>query len=171
MPNKEIIIYTDGSSLGNPGPGGYAVVMISGKARKELSQGFRLTTNNRMEILAVIMALKAIKTSTGYNINIYTDSNLVVQTFNKKWIKSWKQNNWKKSNKEPVLNTDLWKELDKLVELHKPNFIHILGHTGIIENERCDKLCKQAATGDNLGIDTNYENGIKGINTNEPKIF
>lgn len=164
MQDKDIIIYTDGACLGNPGAGGYAAILIWGKARKELSQGFRLTTNNRMEILAVIMALKAIKTPNQYDIHIYTDSNLVVQTFEKKWIQSWKAKGWRKANKEKVLNPDLWEELDKLVQLHKPTFHHVRGHSGITENENCDKLCKAAAMSQDLLIDIVYEQSMKESN-------
>ncbi len=171
MKEKEITIYTDGACLGNPGAGGYAAILLSGNARKEISQGFRLTTNNRMEILAVIMALKALKNPTEYSIHIYTDSNLIVQAFNNHWINSWKANNWRKSNKEAVLNPDLWMELDKWVQKYKPVFHHVKGHSGILENENCDKLCKNAAMSDDLLIDLIYENNTRGIKANEQQIL
>lgn len=161
MAGKEIIIYTDGACLGNPGAGGYAAILIYGNARKELSGGFRLTTNNRMELLAVIMALKALKNPQDYDIKIYTDSNLIVQAINNNWLNQWKKNSWKKANKEKVINPDLWMELDELVKKYKPKFIHVRGHSGVLENENCDKLCKQAASSDKLGIDLIYEKSIK----------
>ncbi len=157
MAEKEIIIYTDGACLGNPGAGGYAAILIYGKARKEISGGFRLTTNNRMELLAVIMALRALKEPIGYNISIFTDSNLIVQAINCNWIENWKNKNWKKANNEKVVNPELWMQLDELVKKYNPKFIHVKGHNGILENENCDKLCKKAASSPNLGIDLVYE--------------
>ena len=163
MPN-EITIYTDGACLGNPGAGGYAAVLMSGDKRKEISGGFRLTTNNRMEILAVIEALKALKNPSNYNITIYSDSNLVVSAFNSNWIKTWKKNNWRKASKEPVINPELWKELDELVQICNPKFVHVKAHCGITENERCDLLSKEAAMSKDLMIDVIYEQTAKGGN-------
>lgn len=157
MQNKEIIIYTDGACLGNPGAGGYAAVLMSGTRRKEIFAGFRLTTNNRMEIMAVIYALKALKNPSEYDITIYSDSNLVVSAFNSNWITTWKKNNWRKASKEPVINPDLWKELDELVQICKPRFVHVKAHCGIPENERCDLLSKEAAMEKDLLIDVIYE--------------
>lgn len=157
MAKKQIIIYTDGACLGNPGAGGYAAVLMCGNYRKEISEGFRHTTNNRMEIMAVINALKALKNPTEYDITIYTDSNLVVSAIQKNWITSWKRNNWRKSNKEQVLNPELWSELDTMVQKCAPKFVHVSAHTGIIDNERCDQLAKAAAMNHEDRIDENYE--------------
>ncbi len=149
---KEITVFTDGSSLNNPGPGGYAAVLIYGDKRKELSGGFRLTTNNRMEILSAIEALRALKKADGYIIKIHTDSELLCNAFNKGWIFKWERENWKKR-----LNADLWKKLLIEYRKYKVEFIWVKGHAGIAENERCDVLARTAASGGNLPPDTEYE--------------
>lgn len=154
---KEIIIYTDGACSGNPGPGGWAAVLSCGSLRKELSAGYRLTTNNRMEIMAVIAALSALKKPENYSVKIYCDSNLVVSAVNNGWITKWKERGWRKAGKEKVLNPELWNELDKLVSKCNPEFIHINSHIGITENERCDQLAKAAAGASDLLIDSVYE--------------
>lgn len=154
--NSDIVIYTDGSCLGNPGRGGYAAVLISGKLRKEISQGFRLTTNNRMELMAVIEALNLVKRHKRYNITIFTDSRLIVDAINKKWLDSWIKNNWKKSNKQPVINQDLWQRLYDQIQHHNVKFSWVEAHVGIKENERCDELGKSAAASDDLLNDANY---------------
>lgn len=153
---KEIIIHTDGSSLGNPGPGGYGVILRSGDKYKELFEGFRMTTNNRMEILAAIKALEAIN-RTDRKIKLHSDSKLLCDAFNKNWVKSWQKKGWKKSDKKPVLNRDLWERLIPLVEKLNPEFIWVKGHDGNPDNEMCDKLAKAAAESDNLQIDSVYE--------------
>lgn len=153
---KTIEIYTDGSSLGNPGRGGYGVVLKSGSHRKELSQGFKFTTNNRMELMAVIEALKSIK-NKDYKVVLNTDSQLIVNTMTKGWLESWQQKGWKKADKKPVLNRDLW---EQVVELRKGLNIEwkwVKAHVGIEENERCDELAKSAADSDNLLVDINYK--------------
>lgn len=152
-PNKEILIYTDGSSLNNPGPGGYGAVLMYGGKRKELSGGFRLTTNNRMEILSVIEALRALKNASGYKVKIFSDSELLCNAFNKRWIFKWEQENWKKR-----LNADLWKILLELYRKYQIEFNWVKGHAGIPENERCDILARTAAQGIDLPPDTEYEN-------------
>ena len=152
----DIIIYTDGACLGNPGRGGYAAVMLSGKLRKELSQGFKLTTNNRMEIMAVVEALKAVKKHKKYNITVFSDSRLIVDGVNKFWLNSWIKNGWKKSNKKPVLNQDLWKMLAEELSQHNVELRWVEAHVGIKENERCDELGKDAAMGDDLLDDVGY---------------
>ena len=156
--NKEnkitLDIYTDGACSGNPGKGGYGVVMLYKGKRKELSEGFRETTNNRMEILAVIKALETLKESC--NVNLYSDSKYVVDAIQKGWLKSWKKNGWKKSNKDKVLNVDLWLRLDELLEKHHVNFIWVKGHADNVENERCDFLAREAAAKDTLKLDENY---------------
>lgn len=131
---------------------------MSGKLRKELSQGYRLTTNNRMELMAVVEALKAVKRHQRFNITIFTDSRLIVDAVNKNWLKSWVKNGWKKSNKQAVLNQDLWKMLLEQLEHHNVEFRWVEAHVGIKENERCDELGKSAAGGDDLLIDTGYLN-------------
>lgn len=155
-----VIIYTDGSSLGNPGKGGWAAILLYKGKRSELSDGYRMTTNNRMEMMAVINALKAIKSSK-FKIKLHTDSKLIVDTINKGWLKNWKRKNWKKSDNKPVLNKDLWQEIDNLLIDLDVEFIWVEGHAGIRENERCDVLCKSAAEGFNLKIDFNYEKDMK----------
>ncbi len=155
---SDVIIYTDGSCLGNPGRGGYAAVLLSGKLRKEISQGYKLTTNNRMELMAVVESLRTVKRHKKYSITILTDSRLIVDAINKNWLKSWMKNGWKKSNKQPVLNQDLWQMLDEQMQFHEVKFSWIEAHVGIKENERCDELGKQAASGDNLLEDSAYLN-------------
>ncbi len=157
MSKDEITIYSDGACLGNPGPGGYGVVLLWGAKRKELSAGYRLTTNNRMEILAVIKALQAISTKKRYKIKVYTDSGLIVNAFNQGWLTKWEQNGWKRNKKDKVLNVDLWKRLLDEVEKHDVEFIWVKGHANIPENERCDELAKAAAEGPDLLVDEGYE--------------
>ena len=153
---KIVTIYTDGSSLGNPGPGGWGAVLIYGKHRKELSGGFKLTTNNRMEILAVIEALKALKHSPNLKVKLHTDSKYVVDTMTKGWLQKWKRNGW--TRKGPaLLNVDLWKILDEQVNKFHVEFIWVKAHVGISENERCDVLAKEAAGWDNLPTVEGYE--------------
>ena len=146
-----IIIYTDGAALGNPGPGGYGAVLMHAQYRQELSGGFRRTTNNRMELLAVIMALKHIK-SPGLSIQVYTDSKYVCDAIEKKWLFGWKAKGWKK-----VKNVDLWQAFLPLYEQYKPKFYWVKGHAGIKENERCDVLATTAAQLGPTEIDVNYE--------------
>ena len=148
----EIIIYTDGASRGNPGPGGYGVVMMSGKHRKELSEGFRKTTNNRMELLAVIKALEQLKKERS-NVTLYTDSRYVADAIEKGWVFNWEKKRFKKKK-----NPDLWKRLLELYRKHNVKFYWVEGHADIKENERCDQLAVEASKGDNLTIDENYEN-------------
>ena len=156
MPGK-IIIYTDGAARGNPGPGGYGVVLMSGKHRKELSEGFKLTTNNRMELLAVIKGLEALK-KEGSNVTIYTDSKYVSDAVEKGWVFSWESKGFKKKK-----NPDLWIRFLKIYRKHKVNFVWVKGHANIPENERCDTLAVEASLGNNLQTDSGYdieENGL-----------
>ncbi|MDQ1266271.1 MAG: ribonuclease [Bacteroidota bacterium] len=157
---KEIIIYTDGACSGNPGPGGWAAVMMFGDNRKEISGGFRLTTNNRMELTAAIEALKSLKTDK-YKILLHTDSRLIVDAFNKGWIRYWSTSGWRKADKKPVLNQDLWELLWELYNKYDVKIIWVEGHAGIEENERCDKLCRAAAENPELYVDEIYESSIK----------
>ena len=136
-----IIIYTDGAALGNPGPGGYGAVLMHAQFRKELSGGFRRTTNNRMELLAVIMALKHIK-KPGLPIQIYTDSKYVIDGITS-WINGWKKNGWRTSDKKPVKNDDLWKALDELAQQHQIKWHWVKGHAGHAGNERADQLANR----------------------------
>lgn len=146
-----ITIYTDGAAKGNPGPGGYGAVLKFGKNRKELSEGFRLTTNNRMELLAVIRALQAINT-TEYPVQIYSDSKYVVDSVEKGWIWGWQKKGFKDKK-----NPDLWLRYIPLHLKLKPKLIWVKGHAGNIENERCDQLAVAAAEGTGLQADTGYE--------------
>lgn len=152
---KDITIYTDGSCLGNPGPGGWGAILISGKHRKEISAGYKKTTNNRMEFMAFIEALKAIK-SHNNKITIYSDSNLLVQSINNGWIKSWKSKGWKNSKKEIPQNLDLVREIDRLNNIYKPKLVWVKAHAGNEENENVDELAKIAANNPTL-TDTFYE--------------
>lgn len=153
----QIVVYTDGGALNNPGPGGYGAVIDNGGKTKELSKGFRRTTNNRMELLACIAALDAIK-KTG-SIVLHSDSKYVVNGITKGWAKNWKANGWVKSNKAPALNPDLWDRLLKLCDKHDVEFRWVKGHAGIPGNERCDELATRAASGSKLAVDKVYETG------------
>lgn len=140
---KEIIIYTDGACSGNPGPGGYGTVLLYNGTRRELSGGYRDTTNNRMEIMAVIKGLEALKHPC--KVQVYSDSKYVVDAIEKGWLYNWKKNNWIKSNKEKALNIDLWKRMLELMEIHDVKFNWVKGHHVNEENNRCDQLAVQAS--------------------------
>lgn len=146
-----INIYTDGSSLGNPGRGGYGIVLMSGKHYKELSQGYRLTTNNRMELLAVIIALESLK-NEGSTVELYTDSKYVVDAINKKWLFGWEKKGFKGKK-----NPDLWKRLLKILPKHHVNFNWVKGHAGHEFNEKCDQLAVEAANSSSHLVDEAYE--------------
>ena len=149
-----ITIYTDGSAKGNPGNGGYGIVMMSGAYRKELNQGFKLTTNNRMELLAVIIAIESVK-KEGSEITIFSDSKYVVDAVEKKWVFGWEKKNFNKKK-----NPDLWIRFLKIYRKQKVSFVWVKGHANNKENERCDMLAIQAAEGKSLLIDQWYENNI-----------
>jgi len=151
---SEIKIYTDGAAKGNPGKGGFGTVLISGKYRKEISEGYRLTTNNRMELLAVIVGLEALKT-IGNKVTIYSDSKYVVDAVEKKWLFNWVNKSFKDKK-----NKDLWLRFLKTYKKQVVNFIWIKGHSGIKENERCDTLAVKASEKPNLLIDIGYEESI-----------
>lgn len=153
--SAQITIYTDGSALGNPGKGGYGVVLLSGIYRKELSQGYRLTTNNRMELLAVIVALETLKYQNS-NVTIYSDSKYVVDAVEKGWIWSWQKNSYKDKK-----NCDLWRRFIPLYKKHSVKFIWVKGHAEIPENERCDYLATTAAASRDLLVDSAYEESVK----------
>ncbi len=146
-----IRLYTDGAAQGNPGPGGYGAILKYNNHVKELSEGFRLTTNNRMELMAVIVGLEAIKKS-GIPVTIYSDSKYVVDAVEKGWIWGWEKKNFAKK-----ANEDLWQRYIPLHHKFKPKFVWVKGHAGHAENERCDQLAVAAAEGNNLLIDTWYE--------------
>lgn len=135
---KKVEIYTDGACSGNPGPGGWGAVLIYNNNTKELSGGNKNTTNNRMELTGVIEALKALKEPC--NVTLTTDSKYVCDAINKEWVYSWKNNNWRKADKKPALNIDLWEELLSLLDTHNVEFIWVKGHNGHKYNERCDQL-------------------------------
>jgi ribonuclease HI len=154
---KHVVIYTDGACMGNPGPGGYGVVLLHGKERKEFSRGFRLTTNNRMEMLACIVGLQALEGPSA--VTLYSDSQYVINSMTKGWALRWRKNKWKR-NGEDVPNADLWAKMLDLCEKHKVSFNWVRGHTGNKENERCDQLARQAALGIDMAIDSVYENKL-----------
>ncbi len=135
---KKVEIFTDGACSGNPGPGGWGAILRCGNTEKELSGGEKDTTNNRMELTAVISALKALKYPC--EVNVTTDSKYVYESITKGWVFSWKKNNWRKADKKPALNPDLWEELLKLLEIHTVTFTWVKGHNEHPENERCDRL-------------------------------
>ena len=145
-------IYTDGASRGNPGPGGYGILLIWGDAKKELSAGYRLTTNNRMELLAVIKALESLN-RTGLTITIYTDSRYIVDSVEKGWLSTWISNDFKGGKK----NKDLWLQYHALSRLHQIRFQWVKGHASNPYNNRCDELATRAADGKHLLIDQVYE--------------
>ncbi|EKO3578933.1 MULTISPECIES: ribonuclease HI [Vibrio] len=149
--NKQVEIFTDGSCLGNPGPGGYGVVLRYKKTEKTLSKGYRLTTNNRMEMLAAVIALQSLKEPC--DVILTTDSQYVRQGITQ-WIHNWKQRGWKTADKKPVKNADLWQALEKETERHQVDWRWVKGHAGHRENEMCDQLARSAAenpTEDDVG--------------------
>lgn len=155
----DVEIFTDGSARGNPGPGGYGAILRCVDARgevheRELSQGFALTTNNRMELLAAIVALEALKRPC--RVVLYSDSQYLVKAFNDRWVDGWLRRGWKNAKKEPVKNVDLWKRLLEAKEPHEVRFVWVRGHAGHPENERCDALATAAADGGSLLTDTGF---------------
>lgn len=145
-----IELYTDGAAQGNPGPGGYGIILRSGRHYKELSQGYELTTNNRMELLAVIVGLEQIK-KKGQAVTVFSDSKYVIDAFEKNWILGWKKKSFNK-----VKNTDLWLRLIEIVGQHKVKFQWVRGHAGHPENERCDELAVAAARSASKLVDEGY---------------
>ena len=146
-----IEIYTDGASSGNPGPGGYGVILRSGNHYKELSEGYRKTTNNRMELLAVIRGIESIK-KTGQEIMVFSDSKYIIDSVEKKWVFNWVRTGFKAKK-----NKDLWLRFLTVYKLHQIKFTWVKGHNGHPENERCDELAVQASQQQNLLIDTFFE--------------
>ena len=157
---KNVTIYTDGACLGNPGPGGYGAVLLYNGTRKELSGGYRRTTNNRMEIMAVLAGLRSLKEPC--RVTLYSDSRYVVDAMSKGWAERWRAKGWKRSDKAPALNPDLWAEMLDLSERHQVEYRWVKGHAGNPENERCDELAVAAANGAELARDEVYEkNAVK----------
>jgi ribonuclease HI len=160
VPAGHVVIYADGACSGNPGRGGYGTVVLSGDQRRELSAGFRKTTNNRMEILGCIAGLDAIEERS--DITIYSDSKYVVDAVTKGWAETWRSRGWNRKVEGelvPASNADLWARMLDLCEWHRVAFRWVRGHDGNIENERCDELARAAAASDNLEIDAFYEKG------------
>ncbi len=153
-PQDQVTIHTDGSCLGNPGPGGWAAILESNGQRKELSGGFTPTTNNRMEVLAVIVALESLKRPC--TVVLHTDSQYMANAVNKGWLKNWQRNGWKTAAKKPVKNEDLWRRLLPLLTHHKITFKWLKGHAGHFENERCDDLARAEASKRGLPKDEGY---------------
>ena len=139
---EKILIYTDGACSGNPGPGGWGAILMYKGHKKEISGGAKETTNNIMEITAVIQALKRLKEPCNSTVEVYSDSAYVVNGFNNGWIYNWKKNNWKTASKEPVKNKELWEELYELVKKFNVKFIKVKGHSDNEYNNRCDELAR-----------------------------
>ena len=150
----KINLYTDGSAKGNPGKGGLGIILIAGKYYKEISQGFRHTTNNRMELLAVIVGLETLNKNNS-QVQVFSDSKYVVDAVDKKWVFSWEKKNFKRKK-----NSDLWKRFLIVYRKHKVSFTWIKGHAGHTENEKCDVLAVEASENEQLMIDHGYENTI-----------
>ena len=155
---KKVKIYTDGACSGNPGRGGYGVILEYNGRQKEISKGYRKTTNNRVELMAVIAGLSALKEPC--DVEVFSDSKYVVDAIVKEWVYVWEEKGWIKSDKKPVLNVDLWEELLFLIEGHKVNFTWVEGHAGHTENERCDKLAVEASQSNDQEIDYEYEDNL-----------
>jgi ribonuclease HI len=164
---KNVVIYADGACIGNPGPGGYGVVLLYGEHRRELSGGFRRTTNNRMEILAVIVGLRALKQTC--SVTVHSDSEYVVNSMSRGWARRWQENGWMRTKKERAVNPDLWDELLELCDKHEVKFVWVKGHAGNRENERCDQLAQRAAQRKDLPPDEGYERG-KGMSPKRARL-
>jgi ribonuclease HI len=156
-PEAKVRIYTDGACSGNPGPGGYGVVLLHGEKRREIAGGYRWTTNNRMEMMAVIVGLRALRFPCA--VTLYTDSRYLADGIEKGWAVKWRENGWIKSDKKPALNPDLWEELLELLSRHAVKVVWLKGHAGHAENEKCDRLSVQALKGAGLSVDEAYERG------------
>lgn len=152
---SHVVLFTDGACSGNPGRGGYGVLLLHGPHRKELSGGFRKTTNNRMELLAVIEGLKSLKRIC--KVSVYTDSNYIVQAINKGWAQRWRANGWMRNKKDRAENSDLWEQLLALCHTHDVAFNWVRGHAGHPENELVDGLAVAASQDANLAVDELYE--------------
>jgi ribonuclease HI len=151
----EVIVYTDGACIGNPGPGGYAAILLCGNKRKEIAGGYRLTTNNRMEILAALAALEALKWPC--RVRLHSDSRYLVEAVMKGWAQRWRDRGWMRNAKDEAANADLWERLLVICEKHEVEFVWVQGHAGHPENERCDRLSVAAAKAEDLPADVGYE--------------
>ena len=156
---REVVLYTDGACTGNPGPGGYGAVLLSGGRRKEISGGYRLTTNNRMELMAVIAGLEALNGRR--RVALYSDSKYVLDALSKGWATRWRANGWRRNKREPAVNPDLWERLLDLCEGHDVTFHWVKGHSGNPHNERCDRLATEAAAQPGLPADVGYERTVR----------
>lgn len=159
MTEKLIIIYTDGACIQNPGPGGYGAVILDGAKRKEISGGYKHTTNNRMELMAVVESLKQLP--KGSSVLLHSDSKYVVDSVNEGWLEKWAANRWMRNKREKAENVDLWKEMHRLLKVHKVDLRWVKGHAGNIENEVSDRLANRAAKGKNLKVDKGFEGRAK----------
>jgi ribonuclease HI len=158
----EIAVFTDGGSSNNPGPGGYGIVILRDGEQREISGGYRLTTNNRMEMLAAIIALEELRGCTG-PVDLYSDSSYLVNGITKGWARKWRNNGWRKSDGGAVLNVDLWRRLLLLVDAAEVRFHWVKGHAGNQWNERCDRLAVAAARQADLPVDRHYEETPNGL--------
>lgn len=154
-PLKHVTIYTDGGCIPNPGPGGYGVVLLFGEKRREMSAGFRKTTNNRMEIMAAIAGLEALRYPC--RVTIYTDSQYLANSIMLDWAAKWRARGWMRNAKEKAVNPDLWERLLALCAMHQVCFEWVKGHAGDVENECCDRLCLAATQREDLLVDEGYE--------------
>ena len=152
---KHVTVYTDGACIGNPGPGGYGMVLICGEKRRELSGGFRHTTNNRMELMGPIEALDALKQSC--RVTLHSDSKYVVDAIEKGWARRWRDNEWMRNKRQKAVNPDLWGMLLDLCDKHEVQFRWVRGHADDPDNERCDQLASEAALRKDLPMDKGYE--------------
>jgi ribonuclease HI len=155
---KNVIIHTDGACIKNPGPGGYGIVISDGSRRKELSGGFRHTTNNRMEIMAAIITIESITSQS--QVTVFSDSQYLVKAMSQGWVKRWQKNGWKRNKRELALNPDLWGRLLKACDSHEVEFRWVRGHSDNHENAWCDQLANKAAVFSNLPADTGYDNPL-----------
>lgn len=151
---KKVELYTDGACSGNPGRGGYGAVLRYNGAEKTFSQGYRLTTNNRMELMGAVVGLEALKEPC--EVELCSDSKYLVDAVTKGWVYGWQKKGWKKSDGKPALNVDLWERLLELMRVHKVKLVWIKGHAGHPDNERCDRMAVAAYNGDELAEDVNY---------------
>ncbi|MEM9081243.1 MAG: ribonuclease HI [Verrucomicrobiota bacterium] len=152
---REVFIYTDGACRGNPGRGGYGVILVCGDFRKELSQGFLATTNNRMELKAALAGLEALNERC--KVTVYSDSKYLVDAHKLGWLEGWKKKGWTRGKKEALANVDLWKQIDEIGRKHEIRWEWVKGHAGHAENERCDELATTAADGEELLVDEGFE--------------
>jgi ribonuclease HI len=157
---KYLIVYTDGACSGNPGPGGYGIIIQGSDFEQEISGGFRKTTNNRMEIMAAIVGLESLKEKS--SVILYSDSKYLVDAISEGWAKRWKTNGWKRNKVDKALNSDLWDRLLNICSFHDVKFSWVKGHDKDSENNRCDQLATDAIKKENLKIDTVYESIVAG---------